>query len=207
MRYALLPSSPRGGYTMVMPAGASHRWTGREVRQLMAAAPLATPRYEVVDGELLVTPSPSAAHQRAITQLFALLLPYLERERVGVLITSPCDVELEPDVVTQPDMCVVPSPEWQRVMREGFPVRELMLAIEILSPSSSRHDRIRKRPVYQRRVPDYWIVDLDARLFEHWKPGSERPGILTDSMTWHPAGATTPFVLDIPTFFAAIFDA
>ena len=82
---------------MMMPAGASHRWTGREVRQLIAAAPLATPRYEVVDGELLVTPSPSAAHQRAITQLFALLLPYLERERVGVLITSPCDVELEPD--------------------------------------------------------------------------------------------------------------
>src|SRR4029453_11815061 len=154
---------------MAMPAGASRRWTGREVRELIAAAPLATPRYEVVDGDLLVTPSPSAAHQRAITQLFALLLPYLERERVGVLIASPCDVELELDFVTQPDLCVVPAVEWRRVMRDGFPVRQLLLAIEVLSPSSSRHDRVCKRPVYQRHVPDYWIVDLDARLFEHWK--------------------------------------
>ena len=192
---------------MAMPAGASRRWTGREVRELIAAAPLPTPRYEVVDGELLVTPSPSAAHQRAITQLFALTLPYLERERVGVLITSPCDVELEPDVVTQPDMCVVPSVEWQRVMREGFPVRALLLAIEILSPSSSRHDRVRKRPVYQRHVPDYWIVDLDARLFERWTPVDERPAVLVNTLTWHPTGATTPLTLAIPTFFAAIFDA
>lgn len=192
---------------MAMPAGASRRWTGREVRELIAAAPLPTPRYEVVDGELLVTPSPSAAHQRAITQLFALTLPYLERQRVGVLITSPCDVELEPDVVTQPDMCLVPSAEWQRVMREGFPVRALLLAIEILSPSSSRHDRVRKRPVYQRHVPDYWIVDLDARLFERWTPVDERPAVLVNTLTWHPTGATTPLTLAIPTFFAAIFDA
>ena len=192
---------------MAMPAGASRRWTGREVRELIAAAPLATPRYEVVDGDLLVTPSPSAAHQRAITQLFALLLPYLERERVGVLIASPCDVELELDFVTQPDLCVVPAVEWRRVMRDGFPVRQLLLAIEVLSPSSSRHDRVCKRPVYQRHVPDYWIVDLDARLFEHWKPGDERPALVVDTLTWHPAGATTPFTLSIPTFFAAIFDA
>ena len=54
--------------------------------------------------------------------------------------------------------------EWRRVATEGLPIRELLLAVEVLSPSSSRHDRVRKRPHYQRHVPDYWIVDLDARL-------------------------------------------
>ena len=192
---------------MAMPAPTARRWTGREVRELIAAAPLATPRYELVDGDLLVTPSPGAPHQKAITELFAVLIPYLERERVGVLITSPSDVELEPDFITQPDMFVVPTAEWRRVMSEGLPVRELLLCIEVLSPSSSRHDRVRKRPLYQRHVPDYWIVDLDARLFERWRPGDERPELLTETLAWHPAGAATPFTLDIPPFFAAIFEA
>ena len=142
-----------------MPAESARRWTAREVRALIAANPLATPRYELVSGELLVTPSPGPFHQRAISELFRVLLPYLEREPVGVVITSPSDIELEPEFIAQPDMCVVPTAEWRRVMAEGFPVRELLLAIEVLSPSSSRHDRVRKRPVYQRHVPDYWIVD------------------------------------------------
>ena len=190
---------------MAMPAETARHWTAREVRELIAAAPTATPRYELVDGELLVTPSPSAPHQKAITELFAVLLPYLEREPVGVLVTSPSDVELEPDFLTQPDMFVVPADEWRRVMNDGLPVRELLLAIEILSPSSSRHDRVRKRPLYQRHVPDYWIVDLDARLFERWAPGDSRPELLTDQLVWHPDDAVTPFTLDVPAYFAAVF--
>ena len=96
--------------------------------------------------------------------------------------------------------------EWRRVVSEGLPIRELLLAIEILSPSSSRHDRVRKRPLYQRHVPDYWIVDLDARLVERWAPGDERPQLLTETLLWHPTGAVTPFTLEIPAFFSTIFD-
>jgi Uma2 family endonuclease len=191
---------------MAMTSETARPRTAREVRELIAAAPFAAPRYELVDGELLVTPSPGAPHQKAITELFAVLLPYLARERVGTLITSPSDVELEPEFITQPDMFVVPMVEWRRVMNEGLPVRALLLAIEVLSPSSSRHDRVRKRPHYQRHVPDYWIVDLDARLVERWAPGDERPALLTETLVWHPAGATMPFPLDIPQYFAAVFD-
>src|SRR5687768_15661485 len=113
---------------MAMPAETTRRWTAREVRELIAASPLATPRYELVDGDLLVTPSPTAPHQKAITELFAVLIPYLKREPVGVLITSPSDVELEPEFIAQPDVFVVPTADWRRVMREGLPVRELLLA-------------------------------------------------------------------------------
>ena len=153
-----------------------------------------------------MTPSQGAFHQKAISELFRVLLPYLEREPVGVLITSPSDIELEPEFVAQPDMCVVPGREWRRVTADGFPVRELLLAIEVLSPSSGRHDRVRKRPFYQRHVPDYWIVDLDARLFERWMPADTRPEVLTEALQWRPVGAETTLKIAIPKFFASVFE-
>jgi len=126
---------------MGMPAETRKRWTAREVRDLIAAAPLATPRYELVDGELLVTPSPSWSHQEAVRLLLVVLSEYLDREPVGHALPSPSDVELEPETVKQPDVYVMPAREWQRLRRDGFPVHELLVAIEVLSPSSGRYDR------------------------------------------------------------------
>ena len=191
---------------MGMPAEVPRRWTAREVRDLIAAAPFATPRYELVDGELLVTPSPAYVHQIAVLRLIGALLPYLDAERVATLIPSPSDVELEPEFVTQPDLFAVPLGESRRVRVEGLPIRDLVLAIEVLSPSSSRHDRVRKRALYQRHVPQYWIIDLDARLIERWLPGDERPELITETLSWHPTGATTAFVLDLPAYFESVFD-
>jgi len=205
MRYGSLLSTPSAEQIMAMPAEIRRRWTAREVRELIAANPLATPRYELVDGELLVTPSPAYPHQRAVALLIIALGAYLDRERIGQVIPSPSDVELEPDFISQPDIFVVPTDEARRLMREGLPVRELLLAVEVLSPSSSRHDRVRKRPHYQRHVPDYWIVDLDARLVEHWTPGDDRPELVTETLSWQPAGATTAFTLDLPSFFESVF--
>ena len=74
---------------MAMPAEISRRWTAREVRDLIAANPLATPRYELVDGELLVTSSPTYPHQRAVARLLVALDAYLGRERLGEVSTSP----------------------------------------------------------------------------------------------------------------------
>jgi hypothetical protein len=70
-------------------------------------------------------------------RLIIALAAYLDRERVGLLIPSPSDVELEPELITQPDIFVVPTQEWGRVMRDGLPIKELPLAIEVLSPSSA----------------------------------------------------------------------
>jgi Uma2 family endonuclease len=190
---------------MAMPAESSRRWTAREVRQLIEDSPLATPRYELVDGELLVTPSPNFPHQQAVLRLVVALDSYLNRERVGKVTMSPSDIELEPETIAQPDIYVTPMHEVRRAMREGFPVRELLLTVEALSPSSGRHDRVRKRPLYQRHVADYWIVDLDARLFEHWTPTDDRPELITETLSWHPAGATTAFTLDLPTYLESVF--
>jgi len=192
---------------MAMLAETARRWTAHEVRELIAAAPFATPRYELVEGELLVTPGPSRWHQRAVVELVFALRAYLGIEPIGQVLMSPSAVELEPEFITQPDVYVVPMAEWRRLPSDSAPIGELLLAVEVLSPSSSRHDRVRKRPLYQRHLPDYWIVDLDARLFERWVPGDERPELLTETLVWRPAGAATPFTLDIAAFFATIFDS
>jgi Uma2 family endonuclease len=187
---------------MAMPA-TSHRWTAREVRQIIADSPLATPRYELVDGELLVTPSPTWPHQRAVQILVRELSTYLLAEPIGHVGTSPFDVEPEPELIVQPDVFVLPIAESRRLLVE-MPARALLLAAEILSPSSSRHDRVTKRAAYQRHVPAYWVVDLDARLVERWTSDDDRSTLITQTLAWHPAGASTSFELDLPSYFAEI---
>src|SRR5687767_13920669 len=99
----------------------------------------------------------------------------------------------------------MPLRESRRIRSDGFPVREALLAIEVVSPSSGRHDRVRKRPMYQRHVAEYWIVDLDAKFVERWLSAHERPEVLSDILEWHPAGASEPFRLDLVSYFANVF--
>ena len=91
---------------MGMPA--SVRWTAAEVRELQNEDS-AWPRYELIGGELLVTPAPRPVHQIAIGYLFRLIADYVDAERLGMTLTSPTDLELEADTVTQPDIFVVPA--------------------------------------------------------------------------------------------------
>ncbi|MEO8227959.1 MAG: Uma2 family endonuclease, partial [Gemmatimonadota bacterium] len=75
-------------------------------------------------------------------------------------------------------------------------ITSLLLVIEVVSPRSARYDRSVKRFCYQRAgVPDYWTVDLDARLVERWTPADTRPEIVTSAFRWQPDGA--PVGLDI----------
>lgn len=188
---------------MGMPAREKQRWSAREVRELIAAAPLATPRYEVVGGELLVTPSPAPPHQRAVGHLLFELALYLREQPVAEVLTSPSDIEVEPEQVTQPDVFILSNAEADRITRESFPAYEMLVAIEVISPSSARYDRVTKRALYHRRVAEYWIVDVDARVIERWRRGHDRPEIVTATLEWTPEGATGPFTLDLPALFAS----
>ena len=180
-------------------AQASNIWTAERVRAL----PDDGKRYELVDGALLVTPSPSWAHQMAVTELFRLLDRYTRPNAVGRVCFAPADISLGEDEVLQPDLFVVPaalSPRsWQGV-------RALLLAIEVLSPATARYDRLVKRRRYQRApVPEYWIVDLDARLVERWRPDDTRPEILIETLEWAPVPELTPLVIELPAFFAEVW--
>lgn len=188
---------------MGMPAVAPHRWTRAEVMALIDANPLQTPRYELVDGELFVTPSPNGPHQAAVGEMIVALHPYLLQTGLGRGFTSPFDVELEPGTIVQPDYFVVPQDEAKR-LRTSMPARSLLLAAEIISPGSARADRGKKRELFQRRVPEYWVIDVDAELVERWQPGDERPEILRDRIEWHPDGSSFAFVLELADYFARV---
>lgn len=176
------------------------RWTAAQVREL----PDDGKRYEVVDGELLVTPAPRYDHQDAVAQLWRRLDEYLQVVRVGHATISPADVELDKHTLVQPDVFVVKLVEGRRP-KNWTDLQGLLLAVEILSPSSARADRTVKRRRYQREgIPEYWVVDVDARLVERWRPGDERPEILTDDVTWQPDVTREPLTVDLRAYFARV---
>ncbi len=163
-------------------------------------------RYEVIDGELLVTPAPSWPHQTAALRLYSLLDEYLRRERIGYALAAPADVMFSLTRLVQPDVFVVPLVNGRRP-KQFADVGRLLLAAEVLSPNTARHDRVSKRTLFHaEQVPEYWIVDLDARTFERSTPASTRPEILVDEVTWHPEGASMPLAIDLPRYFRAVLD-
>jgi Uma2 family endonuclease len=84
-------------------------------------------------------------------------------------------------------------------------IRHLLLAVEILSPSSVRYDRFTKRRLYQERgVPLCWIVDGNARFVEVWRPEDRFPVIERERLVWHPAGAEAPFAIQLAELFRPI---
>lgn len=191
---------------MSMPAVPKHRWTLEEVERLIEERDGYTPRYELVEGELLVSPSPSRRHQRIVLRLALRLAAYVDRLRLGELVIGPVAVRLESDSYFEPDLCVVPSSEG-KPPRAGTPITKLSLAIEVLSPGSIRHDRITKRKYFQRNgVPQYWIVDGDAEAFEVWHPHDARPAIQDEQLRWQQSGAPEPFVLNVREFFVEVSD-
>lgn len=81
----------------------------------------------------------------------------------------------------------------------------LVLVIEIVSPGTGRVDRGRKRELYQRSgVPEYWVVDVDARTVEAWHARSSAPIVCADVLPWQPAAAATPLTIDLPALFADV---
>ena len=175
-------------------------WT---VEQL-ATLPDDGKRYEIIDGELYVTPSPTYRHQDAAAELLVRLRAYLKIQRAGSALGAPADVEFSQRTVVEPDILVLPLIEGRRPA-EFAEVGCLLLAVEVLSPGTAARDRGVKRELYQRQnVPEYWIVDLDAQLIERWRPVDQRPEIMRDRLEWLPEGAGEPFTLDVPEFFAEI---
>jgi Uma2 family endonuclease len=189
-----------------MPALRQRRWTYEEVDHLIAQREGMSPRYELVDGELLVTPAPTLRHQRIILRLEQLLQPYLSRERLGEVVLGPCELKLASGERYEPDLFVLPAVDGRRPNSDD-PIDRTLLICETVSPGSSRHDRITKRHAFQRNdVPEYWIIDGDAEAFEIWHPGDERALLVDKHVTWRPVGAIAPFELDVRGFFASVAD-
>lgn len=185
---------------MVMPATA-RRYTVEEV----LGFPADGNRYEVVHGELLVTPAPAAVHQILVSGLFYRIQTYLDRHAaIARALVSPADITWGRDVLVQPDVFVVAAAE---MSRDWKTYKTLLLAVEVLSPSSARGDRVTKRRAYQEHgVGTYWIVDPEARVVEVWHPDDERPEVVADLLRWRVTPEAEELVIDLAELFATLPD-
>lgn len=138
----------------------AHHLTYDHLQQLREAR---DEQLELIDGELLVTPSPSPRHQFLSQRLYDQIKPAIINAELGWVLLAPLDVFFADGTILQPDVIVILSEREDQIgeaTSEGPP----NLVMEILSLSTSTSDHGRKRDNYARyAVPEYWIIDPFAQ--------------------------------------------
>lgn len=196
-----LNSFAEAEHTVGMPIATERYWT---VDDVWALPDDPHHRYEAVDGELLVSPSPRLLHQVAVGELYVVLHEYCRRVGTCMAVMAPSDVVVEEVNLVQPDVYAIRSltPRERRSGARGLPLP--LLTIEVLSPSTARADRLVKRRLFQRNAVEYWVVDLDARVIERWVPDAAEPEILSEWITWTAPGAALAMELDVVALMGRI---
>jgi len=172
------------------------RWTLEEVHAL----PEDGNKYELVHGELWVTPAPTNRHETILARLTRILDPYVEAQALGFVYRPRAvfrvgrDMEVEPDLMVRqphPD----PDGSWETA---PLPI----LVVEVVSRSTRRRDFGAKRELYMEKgIPEYWIVDHGPCTITVVKPGRDAE-VVTDRLTWAPSGASEPLVFELARVFA-----
>jgi Uma2 family endonuclease len=191
---------------MSMPALHQRQWTVDEVERLADEQVEPTNRYELADGQLLVTPSPTDRHQRIVGELFVLLREYVKRHRLGEVRLGPARARIAEDARFEPDIFVVSTVDGHPP-RADEPVTPLLLVVEVLSSGSARHDRITKRRFFQAHgVPEYWVVDGESEAIDVWRPDDARAVLVDDRLSWRPELDVPALEIDVRGFFADVAD-
>jgi Uma2 family endonuclease len=134
-------------------------------------------RYEIIDGDLFLTPAPSTYHQRVLSHLFFLLMRHVRETGVGEVLPAPCDLVLSQTDVVQPDIFFVDKHR-REIVEEKYVSAAPDLVIEVLSESTASRDRGIKAKMYERfGVPELWIVDPRTKKVEIFRrsEGKLRP--------------------------------
>ena len=130
-------------------------------------------RFELVDGVVLVTPSPEPAHNLLAGEIYAQVRTWLMAQGAGRIIFSQVDVQLDERTVVGPDLTVLLNDRLEQI-RTNRIVGAPSLVVEVISKSSRRGDSVDKRGKYARAaVPEYWMVDPELQVVvRHSKPVS-----------------------------------
>jgi Uma2 family endonuclease len=116
-------------------------------------------RHEIIEGDHVVTPSPTTKHQRVLANLTSLLNAYVNAQGLGIVLAAPMDVLLAPTSVVQPDLLFI-SKERLGIIKEANIQGAPDLVVEVLSPSTAAIDRGGKMSLYARYgVLHYWILE------------------------------------------------
>lgn len=130
-------------------------------------------RWELIDGELFVTPAPVPGHQRVVARLTGALQAHDERLLV---LPAPTDIRVNERTVVQPDVAVFEPQHASLLHPESPPPVGLVpdIAIEVSSPSTRRIDIVHKRRLYERSgVAEYWFVDREAEVVDVYAFGAD----------------------------------
>lgn len=122
--------------------------------------------YQLIEGELIMTPAPNPRHQIILGRLFRKLTEFAEKGSKGLTLLSPIDVYLDDENAFQPDLILILKEKKDIIKKDGI-YGPPDIVIEILSPSTASYDLRGKFRVYERSgVKEYWIVDPEINSVE-----------------------------------------
>ncbi len=160
-------------------------------------------RYEVIAGELVVTPSsPGMAHQELVGRLYLLLRPFVDANKLGRVVLSPIDVLFAEGDYLVPDMVFVRAGRPGLVTKRGIEGAP-DLVVEVLSGSTAFRDRGIKRERYARYgVAQYWVVDPRKLQIEVYRPEGGTANVMTSGMLeWQPVPDYPTLTIDVAELF------
>lgn len=173
------------------------RWTLDELHAL----PEDGNKYEIIRGELFVTPAPTPTHETVLARLTHILVPYVERERLGLVYRPRAVLQFE-DSKVEPDLMVREEHTGDSSTWASAPIPSLI--VEVFSPSTKRRDERQKRDLYMDAgVGEYWMVDPERRAFIVITHGRENR-VVVGEMSWHPEGAKAPLAFSVARVFDTI---
>lgn len=144
-----------------MPAVKEKTYTIEDYKKLPEGAP-----YQLIKGELIMTPAPKPIHQIILSNIFERLRAWTKAKDLGLVLPAPVDVFADKENAYQPDIIFISKKQMNLLKDDGFyGVPDLV--VEILSPSSGYYDLREKFYVYEEKgVKEYWIVDYNLREIE-----------------------------------------
>lgn len=130
-------------------------------------------RYEVIDGDLYVSPAPSWGHQRFLGRLYLRLGQWVYEHGLGEIVPAPLGVVLDEETGVEPDVVYVSRERLHLISQRGVEGPP-DLVVEVLSPSTQARDRgIKMRRYALAGIPHYWLADAEARVLETYRLGPE----------------------------------
>jgi len=177
-------------------AASTKQWTLEELHSL----PDDGNKYELIDGELYVTPPPNTDHEKILARLSRLLEPYVARERLG-FVYHPRSVFRISGSEVEPDLMVRQPPPRAHTKWEDMPLP--ILVVETFSPYTRRRDVGVKYDFYTRNgIAEHWMIDAERLTITVARLGEE-DRIIADAFAWHPAGASEPLTIHCQEVFGS----
>ena len=169
-------------------------WTLEELHSL----PDDGNKYELVRGELFVTPPPTDEHETILARLTALLVPFVAANNLGLVYHPRAVLRFEGSEV-EPDLMVRRPQPNRRAEWDTAPTPILM--VEVLSGSTRRRDQREKKELYiDAGVPEYWIVDTERQVTTVVQPGSP-DRVERERFVWEPRGASSGLEIQLGDVF------